>query len=334
MDTHQQVLKPLTFSYPSAAQLLPTFDVERLQADVASLDGQQWSLQRNYTTTGPDKYAAFDWRALPLCSPTGSPERTDPGGAGLDDFADTVWMQRAPYLAEIIRSIPAPLRSVRLLTLGVAAKSKVHFETKIRLPWANVRLHVPIITNPGATLMINGHTHQWQPGSFWFGDFSRWHQVANDGTEKRIHMVIDSNVTPELMELFPASFLAELSPHDVLYIQPEVPVADIKQYRCEFEIPTAFADWEEAEGQFLLPQPNLRASVDVHDGRLVLSVDGKPMFGTTHIGDGEFRFSGWTEERTIQILRVGDNPHVVLRTRQGTRVRRLEVPIAKPAGRR
>ncbi|WP_103341269.1 aspartyl/asparaginyl beta-hydroxylase domain-containing protein [Amycolatopsis sp. CA-126428] len=322
---YRQVLEPVSFGHPSAARLLPVFDPDRLSADVDELNRTQWALQRNFTTTGPGRWAAFDWRALPLRSPTGSVERTDPGGAGLDDFADTPWLEQAPYLAEVIRSVPAPLRTVRLLALGAGARSKVHFETKIGLPWANVRLHVPIITNPGASLMIDGVVHRWQPGSFWFGDFSRWHQVTNDGDRVRVHMIIDSFLTPELLKLFPQSFLDQLSGDDVLFIRPEVPLADLEPYRCAFDVPVAFTDWEEADGEFLLPQPRVRGAIEVRDGRLVLAVDGSPRFALTHVGDGEFRFAGWTEERTIHLLPGGTG--VVLRTRQGASVRELAVPV-------
>ena len=326
---HRQVVEPLTFTYPPAAQLLPAFDADRLVADVIELNSRQWNLQRNYTTTGPGRWAQFDWRALPLRSPTGSVDRTDPGGAGLDDFADTDWLDKAPYLAEVVRSVPAPLRSVRLLALGAGAQSKVHFETKIGLPWANLRLHVPIITNPGATLMIDGETHRWQPGSFWFGDFSRWHQVTNAGEDTRVHMIIDSFVTPELLQLFPQSFHDRLDPADVLFYGPDVPLDDLTPYVCAFDVPVAFTDWEEAEGEFLVPQATVRATVEIKDGRLVLHVGGEPRFALNHIGDGEFRFAGWTEERTVQIRPDG----VMLRTRQGTSVRELTVAVEAPATR-
>jgi hypothetical protein len=327
MTAPYQLCEPTTGTYPAAIQLLPTFNVTRLLDDLARLDRHQWALQTTFETTGPAEQADFDWRALPLRSPTGSPRRTDPGGAGLDDFADTPWLSEVPYLAGILASIPAPLRSVRLLALGTGATSEVHFDTKIGFPWGNLRLHVPIVTNPGATLLMDGKIHVWQPGTFWFGDFCRLHQVANTGEHKRVHMVIDTTLTPELlMMLFPTSFLDELPPDDVLYHRAEVGAGDLSRYRCDFEIPLSFKDFEEAEGQFLLPQQTVPARVDTHGGQLVLSIAGTPTFGLVHIGDGEFRFTGWTAERTVQLVLDGDNPRVVLRTRHGSRECRLDVP--------
>jgi hypothetical protein len=305
-----------TGSHPSAVQLLPKFDVSKLLEDLRVLDSFQWSLQTTFETDGPAEEADFDWRALPLRSPTGSELRTDPGGAGLDDFADTKWRSSAPYLSSILDSIPAPLRCVRLLALGPGACSELHFDTKIGFPWANLRLHVPLITNPGATLLMDGDIHVWEPGTFWFGDFCRMHQVENTGTRKRIHMVIDTTLTPELLSLFPTSFLDQLDASEILFNRPAVALD--ASYSASFEVPVSFLDFEEAEGEFTLPQQTLPATVDGN----VLVVAGEPKYGLVHVGNGEFRFTGWTDERTIQVTGSG----VVLRTRQGTRETSLNVP--------
>src|SRR5438270_13699435 len=97
VEKAQQTNEPVVFDYPSAARLSPVFDVEMLRRDLDRLSTRRWNLQRNYTTTGPGTYAAFDWRALPLRCPTGRAERTDPGGAGMDDYAETDLLQKAPY---------------------------------------------------------------------------------------------------------------------------------------------------------------------------------------------------------------------------------------------
>jgi len=308
-------------THPAAVQLLPTFDVDLLLDDLRALDDHQWSLQQTFETTGPAEEADFDWRALPLRSPTGSASRTDPGGAGLDGFADTRFRARAPYLSGILSAIPAPLRCVRLLALGPGARSELHFDTKVGFPWGNLRLHVPLVTNRGATLLMDGTTHVWEPGTFWFGDFCRMHQVENTGDRKRVHMVVDTTVTRELLSLFPADFRDALDPDEVLVNRPEEPVDGLERFACEFDVPVSFLDFEEAEGEFTRPQERRAASVQVEDGRLVLAVDGTPTFALLHVADGEFRFAGWTDERTVRI-EPGDRATVTLRTRHGARVQR------------
>jgi len=334
MTVPYQLCEATVGTHPAACQLLPRFDTAALLTDLGRLDRHQWALQQTFETDGPAERAEFDWRALPLRSPTGSPARTDPGGPGLDAFADTPWRAEAPYLSAILDLVPAPLRAVRLLALGPGAASTVHFDTKMGFPWGCLRLHVPLVTNPGAVLTVDGEAHVWQPGTFWFGDFCRMHQVVNTGARKRVHMVVDTTLTAAVLDLFPESFREALDPEAVLVNRPERPLTDPARYHCAFDLPLSFSDFEEVEGQFLLPQPTLPARVDTVDGRLVLFLSGEPRFGLVHLGDGEFRFTGWTDERTVQIRVDGGQPAVLLRTRHGRREQRLDVPAAVPGRQR
>ena len=35
--------------------------------------------------------------------------------------------------------------------------------------------------------------------------------------------------------------------------------------------------------------------------RVILLRDGRPILGLVHVGEGEFRLAGWTDERTLHI---------------------------------
>lgn len=310
---------------PPAAKLTREFDAERLRSDLKTLSEHRWSLQRSYADDGTITEAEIDWRCLSLRSVGGNLERTDPGGPGLIEHEDTVWLEKAPYFAEILAGIPAELRSTRLLSLGPGAKSWEHNDTKYGPAWGTARLHVPVTTCDGAKLYMEGTLHQWQPGEFWFGDFSRMHQVENTDNVPRVHMVIDTLISEELLELFPASYLADLDRDDVLINRERVPLAEdeLASFRVGFDIPVSFPSWEEEDGEFLLPQERAAATVDIVDGRLVLSVGGKPTVALIHIGDGEFRFAGWTDERTVQVDR--ETKTVTLRSRVGTTVKHLDI---------
>jgi hypothetical protein len=232
-----------------------------------------------------------------------------------------------PYLADVLQRIPAQKRAVRLLALGPGAASSEHIDTKYGLAWGIARLHVPITTNPGAKLFIEEALYQWQPGSLWFGDFTRKHRVENTHSLPRVHMVVDTLVSAELMELFPPDFLTLLRDNVLINRRPAVlSHAELCERRVRFLLPTSFTNWEEEDGQFLRPQKQLDAIVDIQGTRLVLVAHGKELFTLIHIGDGEFRFSGWSDERTIQIIRNCDTATVTLRARRGAAVDKLEVP--------
>lgn len=297
------------------------FDVGMLCADINVLRGQSWNAQRSYGQDGTSEESAADWRILPLRSIGGDPHRTDPGGAGLEDFADTPWLAKAPYLAKTIAAIPAPVRGVRLMALGSGAEVAEHRDSKFGFQYGTLRLHVPIETNPGAVVVIDGVPHHWTAGQLWFGDFARPHYVVNSGDRPRIHMVIDCLITRELIELFPAAFQDRLRWSDVILARDPVPLTptDLGVFRCRFQVPGDFPQWSEDD---TVPAPDAEGSAEVADGRLVLYVDGQPTFGLVHLALGEFRFSGWTEERTLLLdpestarFRVRDGRRLHERTR-------------------
>ncbi|WP_185843705.1 ATP-grasp domain-containing protein [Streptomyces sp. WAC 05379] len=145
-----------------AARLSPRFDAAGLARELAAVTEHEWDRQRTHHTAGhigPD--TSTDWRVLPLRSPGGDPTRTDPGGPGPDDYASTCWLEQMPYLSEILDGIPAPLNAVRLLALGPAAASQPHCDPKYALARGMVRLHIPIVTHPGAVLVLDGTEHRW-----------------------------------------------------------------------------------------------------------------------------------------------------------------------------
>jgi len=258
---------------PSAARLALSFDEVRLVEEVVALRNQQWKLQSTYSDYGDLTPAVIDWRTLPLRSVGGDTDRTDAGGPGIRGFADTLWLEKSPYLAEVLSNIPAQIRAARLMALGPGASNSVHIDNKYGPLWGTARLHVPVITTSGAKLFIEGELHQWQPGTLWFGDFSRAHRVENSDGVARVHLVIDTLVSEELLGLFPEEAIADLDISTVLVNKPLVPLPanELGKYRVCFLIPSTFTNWEEEDGEFLHTPDRDAAEVDMVDGALLNS---------------------------------------------------------------
>ena len=52
------------------------------------------------------------------------------------------------------------------------------------------RVHIPIVTNPGAMFMVNNHcTHLPADGSVYFTDTRGYHSAINGGEKPRVHIV-------------------------------------------------------------------------------------------------------------------------------------------------
>jgi hypothetical protein len=315
---------------PPAVRLTPTFDVARMVAEVEQLRPDTWKRQNYIDEQGQIREAWVDWRCLPLRSIGGDPSRTDPGAPGLVDFAYTRWYEQAPYLAEVLASIPAPIFAVRLLALAGGVEGPEHNDIKFDLRWGLARLHVPITTSPGAVLYLDKQPFRWQPGTLWFGDFNRFHKVENVDTALRIHMVFDVAVSPGLLELFPADY-REVRGAEVIVNRAPVPQSadERRALRVRFALPASFVSEEEVDGNFLQPQEQRSAVIDDDGSRLVLSVDGEPKIALVHVGNGELRYMCWTDERSIQVSARGD--YVTLRSRAGTQVRELELPAERLA---
>ncbi|WP_164836524.1 aspartyl/asparaginyl beta-hydroxylase domain-containing protein [Actinacidiphila soli] len=294
-----------------AARLTPAFDPDRLARELAEVSGHRWQPQRIHAPGGTiGQAAAIDWRVLPLRNPGGDAGRTDPGGPGPVSFAPTVWLERLPYLAEILAAIPAPLNAVRLMALGPGAASQPHRDPKYALDRGFVRLHIPLVTHPGAVLILDGVEHRWQPGEFWYGDFSREHQVANTGPVVRVHAVIDALLTEDLAALFPQDWQAVFATADVLFNQPTPPPAACPvPLPFAIDLPGSITDFDRDEP---LDGPLQPATIDQISGELTLTTGGR-VLALAAAGPNEYRFAGWSEQRTLQL--TGDG--VRLRVRGG-----------------
>ncbi|MER6567012.1 aspartyl/asparaginyl beta-hydroxylase domain-containing protein [Streptomyces sp. NPDC001093] len=316
-----------TMAAAEAAQLTPAFglDAGRLAAEVAAVTSHTWNVQRTHTYGGQvGRAAPIDWRVLPLRSLGGDAERTDPGGPGPQPFAPTRWLQHLPYLAHLLHQIPAPLNAVRLMALGPGAVSTAHCDPKYRLDRGMVRLHIPIVTTPDAVLVLDGVEHCWQPGTLWYGDFCREHLVRNTSSAvTRIHVVIDALLTADLATWFPASW-RELLAHGEVLLNRSAPASTPAwpaTLPYDALLPSGFADFDAAaplDGS-LLPAGLDRAASDV----LALTVAGRS-FALVPAGDsGEWRFSGWSEQRTLQ---PDDHGGLMLRVRRGRALADRHVP--------
>jgi hypothetical protein len=236
-----------------------------------------------------------------------------------------------PYVREVLRAIPGPLHAVRFLDLGPGVVGYRHSDSKFAPDWGLARLHIPVITDEGASLDLDGQIHRWQPGEFWFGDFSRKHQIQNHGPEHRVHLVVDVLVTPELASLFPADWADYFDGPEVLYNRPVVPTTEREREAavCSFDAPTDLLE-SEGFGSLVGTQPQAGFGiVDTGTGLAVRSPQDH-LFPLLALGGHEYRLVGWSEERTITTRLDGPRPEVELTYRKGSRSTGLRVP-ATPA---
>lgn len=317
---------------PATVMLRDDLDIERLEADLAALSGSEfWALQRSFEDGAVGEESDVDWKVLPLRAPAGDLRRTDPGGPGRDGFADTPLMAKAPYLSRILSELGTELRSVRLMALAPGVSVEEHSDTPLGLPYGYVRLHIPLVTNPGAVMVLDGVEQRWQPGTLWYADFERPHALRNSGDRARIHLVADVATNDRLLALFPDSFRADLPASDIAYYRPVLPLTsrELEEFGCSFAVPFSFMEWGEPVVDD--HESDLPAEVAAEEGVLVLRAEGHAPVELLHLGAGEFRLLGWSEERLLRLDLFDDDPRVELSTRRGRRRQVVRRPALRPA---
>jgi hypothetical protein len=172
------------------------FDPDRLATALRDIDGADWYLhpqKRDYQG---------QWDVLPLRSQDGHPRRYMPGPNEPKYFAETPNLLPDSYFREVLAAIPMPMLNVRLMRLAPGAEILEHTDADLNFKTGELRLHVPVTTNPGVAFRLDGRLWPMQPGECWYLDFSRPHSVFNGGDSDRIHLVIDGLVTPWVTALF------------------------------------------------------------------------------------------------------------------------------------
>lgn len=179
-----------------------TFDVPRLQADLARIGPEEWVPHFN---TG---YYQGDWSGVSLRSVGGRPSQLYPDPTAAGAFADTELLARCPYVRQVLASLACPLDSARFLKLGPGASIREHRDFNLGFADGEVRLHIPVTTNPEVDFLFQGERIEMQPGETWFLDFNQKHAVVNRGATPRVHLVVDCHLNEWLRARFPPEWSA------------------------------------------------------------------------------------------------------------------------------
>lgn len=186
---------------------MPTSDTLRLPIsfrpalllrDLESIPTNQWIrhfVAQNYVG---------DWSGIALRGPADAvhPIQSLIAHSGTTNWANTDVLEACPYFQEVLSFFQSPLLSVRLLRLGPGSEIKEHVDHSLSFESGEVRLHVPIVTNPSLEFLIEGKPVVLLPGELWYLNVELRHSVQNRGATPRVHMVIDTVVNAWLRGLF------------------------------------------------------------------------------------------------------------------------------------
>lgn len=150
---------------------------ERLAKEVAALHPSAW-------LPHPGRIPGND--AVPLVTPGG---QITNGFAG--PMAPTEALEQCPYIMEIMGDLGAVWGRSRLMGLAPGAVVPEHVD--VGYYWrTHIRIHIPVVTNPGVAFSCDKETVHMAPGECWLFDSFCLHNVRNDGNAKRVHLVLDT----------------------------------------------------------------------------------------------------------------------------------------------
>jgi hypothetical protein len=170
------------------------FDALRLQSDLNQI------LAPDYVPHFNTQYYEGTWSVVPLRSVGGLANHIYPDPTKQAAYADTPHLARCPYVREVLSGFQCPLLAVRFLRLGPGSIIKEHKDYNLGFEDGEIRLHIPIQTNPGVEFILDGQRVDMKEGECWYLNFNLSHRVANRGTTDRIHLVIDCVVNEWLRD--------------------------------------------------------------------------------------------------------------------------------------
>lgn len=166
------------------------FSADALQAEIAELPAAAWVPHATGFTGNV---------AVRLVTVGGEPTDSFEG-----PMRPTENLERCPYIREIMAELAGVWGRSRLMGLDPEAEVPAHVD--VHYYWrTHLRIHIPIVTNPGVTFTCGDTSVHMEPGECWVFDSFRWHDVQNKGGERRVHLVLDTVPTDRLWDLVDAA---------------------------------------------------------------------------------------------------------------------------------
>lgn len=174
-----------------------TFDAERLRADLRLASARPWVshfVSQNYRG---------DWSAIALRSASGSEGDIHAHPQAADAYActDTALLLECAYLRQVLATFRCPVGTVRLMKLGAGSEILEHVDPGTGYESGELRLHVPVSTNPEVEFYLGGQRVEMRAGECWYLNFQLPHRVVNASREERVHLVIDCRLDAWMDEI-------------------------------------------------------------------------------------------------------------------------------------
>lgn len=172
------------------------FDPGLLQKEVDMLASLYW--QPHYQV----KHYNGEWSAIPLRSIDGKTDDIYISPYKNKQYCDTVFLDKSPYIKQVLQTFQCHLSSVRLLKLNAGSMIKEHHDAGLNFEKGEVRFHIPVRTHSDVEFILDNERIDLKEGACWYMNFNLLHKINNNSNVDRIHLVIDAEVNKWLEDLF------------------------------------------------------------------------------------------------------------------------------------
>lgn len=206
-----------------------------------------------------------------------------------------------PAFSHYIESLGIEIITARLMILEVGGVIKKHTDAFLKNDIA--RLHLPIQTNAGAKLYIDGKDASWPEGELWFGDFRLPHWGENTGNLERIHLVIDVAVKDSFRHMFGSAA-------SKVFGSRETGLEDnAKRYSCNFILPAGLS----INGIFDSPLTrDMVVSIRNFHSKLYLFIENSPFLAVSIVSENRLSIDGLPLSLILESDFESSNPSLVL----------------------
>jgi len=206
LQTHKPGSKPITPKPTDLYEVTDQFLVAPVDMDRLTAALREAEKQHTYTSK-----AFGGWESIPLRSLRGITGRDGSRASGEHAssnpslFKDTAIMQ--PYIRELIDEITGGNNDVLKVRLMRLKSNRVIGEHRDRFSAGRsvVRLHIPVVTNPGVEFRVNRKPYHMDQGKLYCIDVSQLHAVSNKGDRDRVHLVFDVCLSKNINKKLTAS---------------------------------------------------------------------------------------------------------------------------------
>ena len=106
-------------------------------------------------------------------------------------FAPNDRLKQSPYLLSVFNFFECEMETFRIHRLKAGASIQPHRDVGRNYENGVFRIHIPVQTSDSVKTILNGESIRMQPGECWYLNFDLMHEIRNESSSDRIHLILD-----------------------------------------------------------------------------------------------------------------------------------------------